>query len=146
MAPRDGRPTLLDTALDRLLGLVDRARVHTTRQGLDLAHCESDRSVHRLRVRADRRTARILTDALSYQPGLLDVRATALDICLYLSNLADVSAGQRQDRALTDVLHQAAGAAGALADALTDAAYTTLPVPNPDPEPRPGVRIPLDTV
>jgi hypothetical protein len=146
MAPRDGRPTLLDTALDRLLRLVDRARVHTTRPGLDHANADSDRTVHQLRVRADRRTARILTDALSYQPGLVDVRATALDICLYLSNLADVSNGQGQDRALTDALYQAAGAAGALADALTDAAYTTLPDPTPDPVPQPGFRIPLDTV
>lgn len=123
---------LLDTVLTRLrAALAGRTRPYTTRAGLDQHNARTDQDIRTGRARADRNTPTLLTDPLSYQPGLLDARADALDLAVYLEHLGTVASWQEQPPALVAALYGAADDAAALLERLTAAAHITLPTPTP---------------
>ncbi|MGW3077868.1 hypothetical protein [Kitasatospora sp. NPDC001132] len=124
---------LLDTVLARLGALTGRTRAYTTRAGIDQHNARTDQDIRTERTRADRRAPKVLTDPLSYQPGLLDARAAVLDLAVYLEHLGAAAGWQEQPPALVAALYGAADDAAALADELTAAAYTTLPAAGPVP-------------
>ncbi|MFF2123467.1 hypothetical protein ACFVXH_39685 [Kitasatospora sp. NPDC058184] len=117
--------------------LAGRTRAHTTRAGLDQHNTRTDQAIRSARERADRTAPKTLTDPLSYQPVLLDARATALDLAVHLEHLGAAANWQEQPPALVAALYDASDDAAALAERLTAAANATLPAPAPAASPVP---------